>query len=44
MWPGEMVEISGLVELPLVELTGANCNIGSQWSVSRGNGRIKWVG
>ena len=28
MWPGEMVEISGLVELPVVELTGADCNIG----------------
>ena len=42
--PGEMVELKGLVELPVVELTGANCNIGSQWSVARGNGRIKWVG
>ena len=44
MCPEEKVELSGLVELPVVELTSADCNIGSQWSVSRGNGRIKQVG
>ena len=44
MCPEEMVVLSRLVELPLVELTGADCNIGSQWSVSRGNGQIKQVG
>ena len=33
-----MVKLSGLVEL-----TSADCNIGGQWSVSRGNGRIKRV-
>ena len=30
MGPEQMVELSGLVELPVVELTGADCNIGSQ--------------
>ena len=43
-WPEEMVTLSRLVELPVVELTGADCNTGSQQSVSRGNGRIKQVG
>ena len=44
MCPEEIVELSGLVELPVVGLTGADCNIESQWSVSRGNGQIKLVG
>ena len=33
-----------MFELPVVELTDADCNIGSQWSVSRGNGQIKRIG
>ena len=44
MGPEQMVELSGLIGLPVVELTGADCNIGSHWSVFRGNCRIKWVG
>ena len=35
----ETVKLSGLVELPVVELTGADCNIGSQWSGVQG----KWL-
>ena len=44
VYPEEIVKLGRLIELPVVELTSADCNIGSQWSMSRGNGQIKRVG